>query len=249
MSSGVSEGELKEQADGYLEINSDGPLSPQLIASVEELCDRAETASGTLVVVRLLPGAESADAAPSGPGDVPIHLVNKWERALRRLERLSAVTVAVAEGNCGGPAVEVLLSCDYRVGGKDLRLRLPFAAGEPWPGMLVHRLANQVGVAESRRLVLFGSEMTAERASGIGLVDEIADDVAVVVAGWITRVRGFAGTGHAIRRGLLLNAASTSYEEALDSHLAACDRALRGAGGIVDTVSVGALGDGEQPLP
>ncbi len=50
------------------------------------------------------------------PDDLTVALVSKWERALRRLERLPAVTIAVADGDCGGPALDALLATDYRIG-------------------------------------------------------------------------------------------------------------------------------------
>ena len=49
----------------------------------------------------------------------------------------------------------------------------------------------------------------------------INSQAAVVMLGRV------AGAEHAIRRQLLLEAATTSYEDALGAHLAACDRELR----------------------
>lgn len=219
---------MGDRADFYLEIDSGWALSPSLIASVEELCDNVEdTAADTAVVLRL--GGAADDGG--GPGDVGIHLVNKWERALRRLERLASVTIAVADGRCAGVALEALLSCDYRIGAPGLRLALPVAAGEPWPGMVVHRLANQLGVAKARQLVLFGSAISGARALELGILDEVTDDLDFAVEAQTTLARGVAGTELAIRRRLLMDATTTSFEDALGTHLAACDRTLRRAGG------------------
>jgi isomerase DpgB len=227
MSTGDSVDAPGKQPGIHLDIPGGRPLTPNLVAAVEEACDRAEDSpDDPVVVVRLNAGPDDG-ADPGADGVVAVHLVNKWERALRRLERLGAPTVAVASGDCAGPAVEALLSCDYRIGGADLRLTLPFAAGEPWPGMLVYRLANQLGVARARSLVLFGTEIPALRAAELGIIDEIADDVTAAAAERTDLVRGFAGTELAIRRRLLLDAAATSFEDALGTHLAACDRALR----------------------
>nr|CAQ52619.1 enoyl-CoA hydratase/isomerase [Streptomyces violaceoruber] len=209
----------------HLEVPGSRPLTPELVAAVQEVCDRAEELGDEPVVVHL--GGGPDDGTPPATDGVAVHLVNKWERALRRLERLETATVAVVSGDCSGPAVEVLLSCDYRIAGPDLRLTLPFWAGEPWPGMLVYRLANQLGVARARSLVLFGTALSAQRAAEVGLVDEVTETVAAVTAERLARARDFAGTELAIRRRLLLDAAATSFEDALGTHLAACDRALR----------------------
>ncbi|MCC3775015.1 enoyl-CoA hydratase/isomerase family protein [Streptomyces sp. UNOB3_S3] len=201
-------------------------MSEALIAEVGALCDRVEagTAANPAVVLRLTGGPATPRQWPGGTG---VHLVNKWERALRRLERLSAVTIAVADGRCTGPALEVLLSCDYRIGTPALRLALGTTGGEPWPGMALHRLANQLGVARARRLVLFGAEADAAEAARLGLVDEIADDAMGAAAARTTLARGLSTAELAVRRRLLFDATTTSFEDALGTHLAACDRTLR----------------------
>ena len=70
-------------------------------------------------------------------------LVSKWERGLRRLERLDMTTVAMATGDCGGLALDALLATDYRVATSDVRLLVPVAGGATWPGMAIYRLAQQ----------------------------------------------------------------------------------------------------------
>jgi len=210
-----------------LEVAADDRLSPPLIVSIADFCDEVEDAAPeALAVLRLRPRA-TGRPAPSWPGQAEIHLVNRWERALRRLERLAAPTVAVAEGVCSGPALEVLLTCDYRIASADLLLELRGPGDQIWPGMLVHRLANQLGVGVTRRLVLFGAKVGAERAAEIGLIDEIADDVPARLNELGRVARSATGQEFAIRRRLLLDATNTSFEDALGGHLAACDRILR----------------------
>jgi isomerase DpgB len=209
-----------------LAIASTPLVTPPVIAQVQELCESVEKAAdGTLVVLRLGSPAQPEPAA-APVGDIVVHLVNRWERALRRLEKLSAPTVALAAGRCEGPALEALLSCDYRLASPDLRLRLPRAAREPWPGMAVHRLAQQLSVAQARRLVLFGAELDARSALAAGLLDDIVDAGSWTAADF-RLADGLAGKELAIRRRLLLDAATTSFDEALGAHLAACDRTLR----------------------
>lgn len=207
-------------------IDSGAPLAPELVATVDRVCDRAEDTGHGFVVLRVV---GVAGAARPWPGAVGIHLVNKWERTLRRLERLAAATIAVAEGACGGPTLNVLLATDYRIGTPDLRLSMGSNAGQPWPGMAVHRLANQVGVARARHLVLFGTEVTADRALELGLIDEVTDDPDGRAAAVSALAADLAGPELAIRRRLLLDATATNFEESLGAHLAACDRMLRRA--------------------
>ncbi|GAA2728966.1 enoyl-CoA-hydratase DpgB [Actinocorallia aurantiaca] len=205
-------------------VGSADLVTEPLIAAVQDLCDRVEAEDGPVVAVLRVGGP-----APDGPdpdGDLVVHLVNRWERALRRLEKLPAPTVALADGLVAGPALETLLSADYRVGTPGVVLRPPVAAGEPWPGMLVHRLAQQVSVARARRFVLFGGALDAETALADGLLDLVTGPEGWDPAGF-RLAEGLAGSELAIRRRLLLEAATTSFEEALGAHLAACDRTLR----------------------
>jgi isomerase DpgB len=67
----------------------------------------------------------------------------------------------------------------------------------------------------------------AEQAAAAGLIDvvvERADDVLAEIACAAT---GISGRELAIRRQLMLDAGEHSFEEALGSHLAACDRTRR----------------------
>lgn len=230
---------LGDRADACLPIESCASLTPELTASVQAVCDRIEDAvecgEARPVVVLHLTGGTSTDHDHGGdanwPGDgADVHAVSRWERALRRLERLPAAIIAVAEGHCTGPAMEILLTADYRIGAVDLSMGLPVRVGQVWPGMAVHRLATQVGIARARQLVLFGRNVPADVARRIGLLDEVAADVVQAAEFALNLVGGVEGTELAIRRRLLLDAATTSFEDARGVHLAACDRTLRRPG-------------------
>ncbi|GAB2727290.1 enoyl-CoA-hydratase DpgB [Kitasatospora kifunensis] len=210
-----------------LVIDGARPLSAEAVQSLNELCAQAEDALlGTPVVLRVS-GAPAAAAVPTLP-TAPLALVNKWERALRRLERLDVPTVALATGDCGGTALEALLATDYRIADPATRL-LPGDADGVWPGMALYRLTNQAGLAATRRSVLFGTAIPAEHALTLHLLDQLADDPSAALATIADTLTATAGAGLAIRRQLMHDAATTSFEEALGRHLAACDRVLRQA--------------------
>lgn len=215
--------DVLEAGELALRITGDEPVA-ELTEEVDKVCAAAEDHAGAATVVLWL-GAPSHDRGAWLRG-VDVQRVNRWERAVRRVERLAAVTIAVAGGRCGGPALDLLLATDHRIALADFRLVPPVHDGQFWPGMAVHRLANQLGAARARRLVLRPQEIHAQAAVDLGLVDEIAVDphdraraASVLLGG--------AGTEFAIRRGLLLDAPTTPFDDALGSHLAACDRELR----------------------
>ncbi|OLB77669.1 MAG: hypothetical protein AUI14_15500 [Actinobacteria bacterium 13_2_20CM_2_71_6] len=216
--------------DVHLEINARESLTAAVITRVNAACDRVEDAPKDVILLVHLRDAPPVHAPSDGepwPHEVGIHTVNQWERAVRRLERLPAATLAVVEGNCTGLALEVLLATDYRVAATSARLRVPATVEGTWPGMALFRLANQLGVAQVRRLVLFGIEIDAVRAAELGLLDEVGEDAEALARAGLEILGGGRGKELAIRRRLLLDATCTSYEDALGSHLAACDRALR----------------------
>ena len=101
------------------------------------------------------------------PRDLTVALVSKWERALRRLERLPAATIAVADGDCGGPALDALLATDYRIASPAVRLIVPVGgrgclAGH---GPVTGSPGRRVNCA-ARRAVLFGSAHRGRRGAG-----------------------------------------------------------------------------------
>ncbi|MFJ2773986.1 enoyl-CoA-hydratase DpgB [Streptomyces sp. NPDC087300] len=212
----------------------------QLTKTLTAFREQAEDERATATVIEL--GAGHAD----WPGPVDVHTVNKWERALRQWERLDAVTLVAASGACGGPAFDLLLAADVRIAAPNLRVALPVAAGGLWPGMALHRLAHRVGVTGARRLALCmagAGALDAATAKELGLVDEITDAVEDRID---TVVSGSPAPGDIrLLRGLIMDAPATSFEEALGTHLAACDRALRAATGPESTDPDGDLPAGQ----
>ncbi|MGW1604481.1 enoyl-CoA-hydratase DpgB [Streptomyces eurythermus] len=212
-----------------LAIDGTEPLSAASVKALAAICDRAEDlaaahhGAGTVTV--------HVTGAPEGAwtSGLDVMVVTKWERVLRRLERLPMVTIAIASGDCGGPALDVLLATDIRVAAPDVRLLVPRDGCATWPGMAGYRLVQQAGAGRVRRAVLFGLPISAADAVRLGLVDELADELTAAVGAAEELVAGLAGKEVAIRRQLLFDATTTSFEDALGPHLAACDRVLRGA--------------------
>jgi isomerase DpgB len=208
-----------------LRLDGSQPLTIEAINAVRVICDTAES-RGTEGVLPV-----HVSGAPSGRGadDIDVALVTKWERVLRRLERLGMTTVALASGDCGGLALDALLATDLCFATPDTRLLVSVADGATWPGMAVYRLVSQAGVAGTRRAVLFGDPIALREAVLLGLVDEVTDDPAAALTSLAEGLAAFSGKDLGIRRQLMLNAAAASFEDALGSHLAACDRSLRQA--------------------
>ncbi|MFF7474790.1 enoyl-CoA-hydratase DpgB [Streptomyces sp. NPDC008092] len=206
-----------------LTVDGSRPLSAGAVHDLGVLCDRAEDRSAGGVVTLRVSGAP----APGWAEGLGVGLVTKWERALRRLERLPAATVALATGDCGGLALDTFLAADIRIATPDARFLVPFDGEATWPGMAAFRLVRLAGAARVRRAVLFGHPIGAAEALELRIADELADDPDAAAAVAEQLIEDLSGKELAIRRQLLFDAAVTGFEEALGRHLAACDRALR----------------------
>jgi isomerase DpgB len=211
-----------------LRIDGAAPLSTAAVQTVATVCTNAEDRGGSSVVSVLVSGSPRG----SWTRAADVALVTKWERALRRLERLDATTIAVASGELGGLALDVLLATDYRIAAQDVRLLVAVEDGATWPGMATYRLTVQAGLASVRRAVLFGHPIEVVEAMALGLLHEVAEDPAARLAVVAGEVAALPGKELAIRRQLMQDAGTTSFEDALGAHLAACDRALRRADAI-----------------
>jgi isomerase DpgB len=207
--------------DVVIRVDGSRPMSAELIAALGAACDSAEDHHSRLIA--------RMSGAPEGSwaGDLTVALVSRWERGLRRLERLPVATIGIASGDCGGPALDALLATDYRIAVPSVRLLVPVGGQATWPGMALYRLAHQAGAAAIRRTALFGFPIEADEALALHLIDEVTDDADSALAAAAELLGAFSGSELAIRRELVLGAATASFEDALGAHLAACDRALR----------------------
>jgi isomerase DpgB len=119
---------------------------------------------------------------------------------------------------------------DYCIMSAGARLVVPVMAGAAWPGMALYRLARQAaGTALARRAVLLGTPIGAAEAQAMGIIDDTAGDGELALEKAMQAAGALPGAELAIRRQLVLEAPTTTFEDALGVHLAACDRALRRA--------------------
>ena len=213
--------------DQMLALTIDGSQPPDAatVELVNGVCGEAEVSDRTGPLVLRVSGRPAAGWTDG----LNVGLVTKWERALRRLERLPRLTVGVATGDCGGAALDVFLTADVRVTAPGARLLVAHDGTATWPGMAVYRLAQLAGVAAVRPAVLFGRPIDAADAVRIGIADVVGKDEAAGLEAAGGLAGELSGKEAGIRRQLLFDAGTTSFEDALGAHLAACDRAVRTA--------------------
>lgn len=210
-----------------LEIDAASSLSSELVTQINNVCDSVDDVGHESILVIKLIGSLSPLVSRSHIDNVDIQLVTKWEKTLRRLERSAGVTIAVAEKYCGLLGLEVLLTTDYRIAEKNSHIYTAGTQGQSWPGMSLHRLVNQVGITQARRIALFGLQINVDQAIELNLFDEAVDDTLLALAMFFRSLSSINTGDIAVRRQLILDASATSFEDALGTHLAACDRVLR----------------------
>lgn len=204
-------------------------ISKQMLADINQACSQAEDLGARAVIVVILAAREQDRRDSPGFDRVDLQLLSQWERALARLENAPGLTLACAEENCFGTMLELLLTTDYRLAKPSLQIGLAKSGQPVHPGMAVHRLSSQLGIAHARPLVLLGRHIDANAARHIGLIDEISDDPCAASDSFIRSLNHCAVQDWSIRRRLLLEANFTPHQEALGAHLAACDRFARHA--------------------
>ncbi len=71
------------------------------------------------------------------------------------------------------------------------------------------------------------TDIGVQRALDMGLIDDIHENTESALQIVISRLNANAGAEIAIRRQLILETASTTFEDAVGTYLASCDRELR----------------------
>ncbi|MBB2988395.1 enoyl-CoA-hydratase DpgB [Terracoccus luteus] len=201
----------------FVELNFDDGLDR---AAVETITETAALSAQATALVLQVSGRGAEDVAPE------LTVVNKWEAALRSLERADVPIVATATGPCHARALEVFLTADVRIASPTATFALA-DPGRVWPGMALHRVVTQIGAHVARRLLVEQGELSAQDALDVALVDRLVDDPRAEALRMLSVTSRLPNPDHARHRQLIFDAGSSSFEEALGRHLAAIERLLR----------------------
>lgn len=145
-------------------------------------------------------------------------VLDAFNTAFAALRNYRGVTVAAVNGYALGGGLECALSCDYLVVERGAQLGmpeaqlglLPFAGG-------TKMLADKVGVAWAKRLILGGEVISADKAYEIGLAEEIVDQglAKIVAVSLANKVAAQAPGVVALARKLI----EAAPNQSLDQHL------------------------------
>jgi len=131
-------------------------------------------------------------------------------RGIDVFERLAALpqpVIAALTGHALGGGLELALAADLRIAVKAAKLGVPEATLGIIPGWMgTRRLAELIGPARARHLLLLGSPIPAAQACEWGLVTALAEDEADLFAqveAWLDRLLANAPSAMALIKGLL----------------------------------------------
>lgn len=120
-------------------------------------------------------GADLADlVAAAGDGIRAQAFGLRVAEAIHALASSSSLTVAALAGHVRGGGAELALACDLRVAQWDATLQIPVARLGIVPDRFtIRRLADLVGPAWARRVLLLAQQLDATECFRIGLVDDV----------------------------------------------------------------------------
>lgn len=111
-----------------------------------------------------------------GDKDVARAMAGSFGGAFETLAGFRGVTIAAINGYAMGGGLECALACDIRIAEAHAQMALPEATVGLLPcGGGTQNLAWTVGEGWAKRIILCGERVSAERAAGIGLVEEVVE--------------------------------------------------------------------------
>jgi len=127
--------------------------------------------------------------------------------AFERIRTLPQPVIAALHGHALGGGLELALAADLRVATATAKLGVPESTLGVIPGWLgTSRLAELIGPARARHLLLLGAPITAAQALDWGLVTAVVDDAAaleVQVEAWLDRLLANAPVSMSLIKGIL----------------------------------------------
>src|SRR5215470_11766640 len=107
---------------------------------------------------------------------------SRIDRVLTQLEQCRAPTIAAIAGACTGGGGGIAACCDLRIGTKTTRIGFPVARtlGNCLSLSNISRLTALIGPSRVKDLIFTARLVEAEEAAGIGLLNEVVDDLAAL---------------------------------------------------------------------
>lgn len=176
---------------------------------VDELAGDRDT---RVVVVRgrgrfFCAGGDIAEWGRLAPLEMGRDWISRGSDVFARLAALPQPVVAVINGHALGGGLELAMAADLRIAVQSASLGCPEATLGMVPGWMgTGRLAELIGLARARHLLLLGTPVSAAQACEWGLVTAVADDEGDLdsrLETWLYRLTANGPAAMALIKGLV----------------------------------------------
>ncbi|MEL7092254.1 MAG: enoyl-CoA hydratase/isomerase family protein [Pseudomonadota bacterium] len=144
---------------------------------LEAMADAVEGASDAQALIltgagKVFSAGMDLDEAKSGLATSPV-----WERLSGAIAAFPGLSIAALNGTVAGGAMGMVLACDLRVSVPSAKMFYPVMklGFLPQPSDPM-RLAELIGPARAKLILMGGQKIMVEQAQNIGLIDEIVSD-------------------------------------------------------------------------
>ncbi len=206
----------KREAVAFLTLDRAASLNAvndQLTADLEAACRTLEADTDLQVVVlrgegrAFCSGMDLKAAAMRPSTNAAIDAVwAPWQRALDILERLNALTIVSIHGACLGAGCELVLACDFRIAANTAFFSLPQVLyGSPPDASQSYKLAQLVGLAKAKEILILGERFDASQAERWGLLTKVveAENLKAETAQLVARCQKVGGRAATVAKHLL----------------------------------------------
>lgn len=177
-------------ADGIGLVTLDQPgramnvLNPTLVepfAQVVERLEKDDAVKGLIITSgkpEFIVGADIDQLAQIRTAEEAFELCEQLKKMMRRMELCGKPVVAAINGTALGGGLELALACHARfaLNSPKLKLGLPEVKLGLLPGGGgTQRLPRMIGIQQALQLISQGSEVKADKAKSLGLVNDLAD--------------------------------------------------------------------------
>lgn len=192
-------------AIGYVTLNRPQARNAMTFAMYDclaQICGGAPT-DGSVKAIIITGAGERAFAAGTDislfrgfrTADDALQYEARIERVLDAIEACPLPTIAAIGGACTGGGAAIAATCDLRIAAANARFGFPIARtlGNCLSGASLSRLVALIGAARAKELIFTARLVEAEEALAVGLVSEVLDDHAALMARAEALARTIAG--------------------------------------------------------
>ena len=174
----------QEDGIGIITINRPGALNalnPEVLKALENALEKAERDEKVKVILitgsgekAFVAGADIAEMSKMSPREAR-EFSKLGQKVFRKIEQMEKPVIAAVNGYALGGGLELAISCDYILASENAQFGQPEVDLGIFPGFGgTQRLPRILGKLRAKELIFWGERIPAQKALGIGLVNEVA---------------------------------------------------------------------------